>query len=292
VLRADRIDLAFAGNPALTGFSLSVARGEVVGLIGRNGAGKSTALRVLAGALRPDAGKATLDGLDVGEPAVRSRIGWLPEEPPLPDASTVSDAVRDAAALHAVPRAQRDGAVRAALLHAGVERVADRLCADLSTGARQRAGLAMALAGRPSVLLLDEPARGLDPIEAGALRQLLRELPEVAVVFSTHSLGDADDICDRVVVIAAGRVVHDGRPDAVRTSDLRVVATVRDLGAGEAALRGLAGVRGVRVERARLLIGLDRDVRPEVAAALAPAGLLELRSASAIEALLAEAPSR
>jgi len=205
----EAIDVArrFGRRVALDGVTLRVAAGEIVGLVGPNGAGKSTLLRILAGFLDPDAGRVAIAG----------RVGYLVETSPLPPEMRVVEYLRHRAALKGVPRRGRADAAAAACGRAGLAGEERRVLGTLSKGYRQRVGLADALLADPPVLLLDEPASGLDPMQARELRGLLAELGgDRAIVMSTHALGELESLAARIVVIAGGRVAGDGAPAALK----------------------------------------------------------------------------
>ncbi len=202
----------YGDTTALDGVSFQVARGEIVGFLGLNGAGKTTTLRILSTYLSPDRGTATVGGFDVvRQPMeVRRRLGYLPEHPPLYLDHTVNEFLRFCAALRAVPRAKRTGAVGEVIERCGLEEVKGRLMRNLSKGYRQRVGLAQALVHRPEVLVLDEPTVGLDPQQIREIRNLVRSLAsDRTVLLSTHILPEVTMICSRAVIIHRGRVVKE-----------------------------------------------------------------------------------
>ena len=193
-LELDHVERRRAGRVAVRDLSLSLPRGQVLGLLGVNGAGKSTTLSMIAGALRPDSGGIKLNGEDFLEQPelARRSIGWLPERAPLWPELTVVEHL-DA---HARLRGLRGPALRAART-AIIERLelqplAQRLAGVLSQGQRQRLGLACALVHRPALLVLDEPANALDPVQVAALRSLIREQAAAgtAEILSTHVLSE------------------------------------------------------------------------------------------------------
>jgi ABC-2 type transport system ATP-binding protein len=207
VIQARDVARRFGRRVALRGASLRVDAGEIVGLVGPNGAGKSTLLRILAGYLDADSGTVAIDG----------HVGYLAETSPLPPEMRVVEYLRFRAGLKGVARGERAGAVSVAIARAGLAGEERRVVGTLSKGYRQRVGLADALVADPPVLLLDEPASGLDPMQARELRALLAKLSgDRAIIMSTHSLGELESLAARVVVIAGGAVVADGTPEALR----------------------------------------------------------------------------
>jgi ABC-2 type transport system ATP-binding protein len=220
VLELEHLDRRRAGRPAVQDLSLTLPRGQVLGLLGVNGAGKSTTLSMIAGALRPDRGSIKLNGVDFLEQPelARTWIGWLPERAPLWPELTVAEHL----AAHGRLRGLRATALRAActsiIERLELQPLARRLAGVLSQGQRQRLGLACALLHKPALLVLDEPANALDPVQVAALRTLIRgqAAAGTAVILSTHLLAEVTAICDRVVILHEGTLRHDG---AVRAND-------------------------------------------------------------------------
>jgi ABC-2 type transport system ATP-binding protein len=217
VIQAQGLCKRYGATTALADVSFTVGRGEVVGFLGPNGAGKTTTLRILAGFLPADAGRALIDGLDVARAplAAQRRLGYLPEGAPLYDDMLVEDFLAHRARLKGAPRAR----VRDALAAARALDVAGRRIGQLSKGYRQRVGLADALVADPPILILDEPTAGLDPNQIREVRDLVRELARArTVLLSTHLLAEVEALAARVVVLVGGRVVADGRLEALRAA--------------------------------------------------------------------------
>jgi ABC-2 type transport system ATP-binding protein len=203
---------------AVEDVSFQVAKGEVLGFLGPNGAGKSTTMKMITGFLAPTAGTAIVCGHDVeAEPiAAKKRIGYLPEGAPAYPDMTPAAFLDFVGAIRGF-----DGAVRAKRVAQAVERtqldgVLYQPIDTLSKGFKRRVGLAQALLHDPEVLILDEPTDGLDPNQKREVRELIRRMsPEKAIVISTHILEEVDAICSRAIVIAKGRVLADGTPEAL-----------------------------------------------------------------------------
>ena len=206
------------GRPAVSGLDLVLLRGEVLGLLGVNGAGKSTTLSMIAGALAPDSGGIALEGADfVERPELARRlVGWLPERAPVWSELTVLEHLRAHGRLRGLAGAGLRAACDAVLARLELEPLARRLAGVLSQGQRQRLGLACALLHRPALLVLDEPANALDPVQVAALRSLIRAQAAegTAVILSTHVLAEVTAVCDRVAIMHAGTLHHDGPVDA------------------------------------------------------------------------------
>ena len=190
----------------------------MLGLLGANGAGKSTTLAMIAGALWPDQGRVCLGGVDLREhPALaRRRIGWLPERAPLWPELTLREHLLAHGRLRGLRGNGLTLACTATLARLDLGALAQRLAGTLSQGQRQRLGLACALLHQPDVLVLDEPANALDPVQVLALRRVLREEAAAgrAVVLSTHVLAEVSEVCDRVAILHEGRLCHAGPVDA------------------------------------------------------------------------------
>jgi ABC-2 type transport system ATP-binding protein len=201
---------------AVDGVSFSVKRGEILGFLGPNGAGKSTTMKMITGFLRPNAGTATVDGIDVTiDPvAVKQKLGYLPESAPAYPEMTVEEFLSFIAEVRGfrsaeAKRAQVDRAI--SLTH--LAPVRKQSIETLSKGFKQRVGFAQALLHDPPALILDEPTDGLDPNQKNEVRALIKSMAvEKAVILSTHILEEVDAICTRVIIISQGRVVIDETP--------------------------------------------------------------------------------
>jgi ABC-2 type transport system ATP-binding protein len=293
VIEVQHLTKRYGPFTAVDDISFSVDKGEILGFLGPNGAGKTTTMRVLTGYMPPTEGTAVVAGYSLLDKPIEAkrRTGYLPETPPLYPDMTVREYLEFCARIKGVSRGERKARVGAAMERTRVDDMADRHCAKLSKGYRQRVGLAQALLGNPEVLILDEPTAGLDPKQINETRQLIKDLRgDHTVVLSTHILPEVSQTCTRVVIINKGKVVAVDTPDNL-TSRLRGSETmyvqVDAMGADTgSALAELPGVTKVTVADTRdNLVGLEveseagRDVRRELAAAVVGRGwgLLELR---------------
>jgi ABC-2 type transport system ATP-binding protein len=214
VLQLEHLDRQRAGRPAVRDLSLTLESSQVLGLLGVNGAGKSTTLSMIAGALRPDHGHIKLNGHDFLEhpQLARRLIGWLPERAPLWPELTVDEHLDAHGRLRGLRSMALRQARRAIIERLELQPLVRRLAGVLSQGQRQRLGLACALLHRPALLVLDEPANALDPVQVAALRRVIREeaAAGTAVVLSTHLLPEVTALCDRVAILHEGSLRHDG----------------------------------------------------------------------------------
>lgn len=243
----------FGPNRAVDALDLRVARGEVVGLLGHNGAGKTTAVRMLAGVLAPTAGTARVFGFDpaVDGVEVRRRVGVSTETPAVDDRMTGRQGLRTFADLYGVAPARVDGRVAELLAAFDLSEAADRRVGTYSKGMRQRLALARALLHDPELLFLDEPTSGLDPVAARAVADRVRALRAEGrgIVLCTHDLNQAQALCDRVVVLEHGTVVAEGAPSALAESlgaGTRVRVVARPPADGATLIACLAAVDGWR----------------------------------------------
>jgi ABC-2 type transport system ATP-binding protein len=202
----------YGRREALAGVSFELAEGSALGLLGPNGAGKTTALRLLLGFAAPTAGSVRLRGRDPRDPQARCGVGYLPEHVSLPERATVASALTLSAGLAGLAGADRGAAVAEMLEYVGLgERASDRI-GELSKGLRQRVGFAMALIGKPALLLLDEPNSGLDPLGIRDARGWIQRARErgAAVLMCSHTLSEIERICDRVAILHDGRLAASG----------------------------------------------------------------------------------
>lgn len=287
MIEAHNLTKRYGLYPAVEDLSFAASPGEVVGLLGPNGAGKTTTIRMLTGFMLPTSGTATIAGFDVSTDSleVRRRVGYLPERVPVYPDMTVRGYVTFWAEMRGVrrPRAQVENVLERVQL---ADR-RDSLIRHLSKGMRQRLGLAQALVHNPAVIILDEPTIGIDPQQVIEVRQLVRQLgADHTVLFSTHILSEAEQICDRVLIIHQGRIVAQGAPATLRQqlqpgAHLYVAITCAPGVRAHDLLAGVPGVESVQPqgEGYTLRIQPGADARADVAQAAAQAGcrLLELR---------------
>ena len=210
---------------ALRGVTLSIRRGEMFGLLGPNGAGKTTLLKVLCGLVLPEGGRAEVLGVPVASAALTSVLGLVHgEERSFYWRLTARENLAFFARLYGMSRAERHEKTDRLLRMVGLDGDADRRFSDFSSGMRQRMAIARALIADPRVLLMDEPTRSLDPVNAASLREwLAAELHargDRTIVLATHNLREAESLCDRIAVISRGRVVALGTPDELRRKGL------------------------------------------------------------------------
>jgi len=292
VIEVQHLTKQYGPFTAVHDVSFKAERGEILGFLGPNGAGKTTTMRVITGYMPPTDGKAIVAGYDVIEQPIEAKLrtGYLPETPPLYPDMTVRDYLMFCARIKGVPRGDRATRVKTTMERTRIADVANRQCAKLSKGYRQRVGLAQALLHNPDVLILDEPTAGLDPKQIIETRRLIKELGgEHTVILSTHILPEVSQTCQRVVIINKGRVVAVDTPDNL-THQLKGAATlyVQVEANGEAAdaLTGIPGVTKVSVaDRHEQFVGYEiesesnRDIRRDVARTVVHNGwgLLELR---------------
>jgi ABC-2 type transport system ATP-binding protein len=250
----------YGRHPALDDFSLRIETGELFGLVGPNGAGKTTLIKILATLQPPDSGKARIDGKDVvAEPsAVRASIGYLPDVPGLYQDMRVEEFLEFFADAFHLYEPRRRNAIEQALQRAGLTGRRNDFVEQLSLGMKQRLILSKTLLHDPKVLLLDEPATGLDPLARVELRKLLKELNRegLTIFLSSHILTDLEDICTRVALIAGGRnaagsdgqsVITLSTSAATQLAEPRVICEIEVVGDAQIAASATAEISGAHV---------------------------------------------
>lgn len=264
-IEIDGLNKRFGRVPALTDLSFKVPRGVIAGFVGPNGCGKTTTMRILATLLRSDSGTAKVFGLPVGSPSevskVRHQIGFMPDYFGLYNDMTAGEYLEFFAAAYKIEAARRPALVSDMLALVNLSDRKDSLISGLSRGMQQKLSLGRALVHSPQLLLLDEPASGLDPRARIELMELLRELKRMGktVLISSHILSELGNLCDIVVIIEKGHAVYtgsleeasDGVMHGLRFLELDV-ATDPDVAAE--IVKALDGVRGIRRKESLLLI--------------------------------------
>jgi ABC-2 type transport system ATP-binding protein len=287
MIRVNGLTKDYGSRRAVDQITFDAQQGEILGFLGPNGAGKTTTMRILTGYMPPTDGEAIVAGYDVVEESleVRRRVGYLPETVPLYTDMSVFEYLKYMGDLRHLPNVE--DRVDEVLDKVGLADRADGTIHNLSKGMRQRVGLAQALLHRPEVLILDEPTIGLDPGQVVEVRKLIREIgKERTVLLSTHILSEAQNICDRVLIINKGRIVAEDTPEKLQARLLgaeRVMLRVR----GETddlpfVIEKVKGVQSVDVKEEGLVefqFAPGQDIRPEVAKAVISEGydLLEMR---------------
>jgi ABC-2 type transport system ATP-binding protein len=261
---------------AVDDVSFAIAPGEVVGLLGHNGAGKTTIMKMLTGYLEPSAGGVIVNGVSLADDrlAVQRQMGYLPENLPLYPELTVIDYLAYAAELRGVDAAE---AVPRAMAATELASKAFAPINTLSRGYKQRVGVAQAILHAPRYLILDEPTNGLDPAQTQQMRALIRRLAsEATVILSTHIMQEVDAVCDRALILRGGKVVLDERLDALQRTDRIAIRTsaagnIADVLAGVEGIRAVLPVAAGRWEAQ--IVGAVDPITPRVAERLLAAGL-------------------
>lgn len=277
---------------AVDGVTFEAKRGEILGFLGPNAAGKTTTMRIMTGFMPPTSGTVRISDIDIVEDPVSAKrhIGYLPENVPLYEDLSVGQYLSFFARLRGVPNASVRERVRYAMEATNIAEREDWLIGKLSKGFRRRVGIAQTLVHDPDLLILDEPTEGLDPIQIIEIRELIRSLKgNHTVILSTHILPEAQMMADRIVIINRGRVVAVdttqnlmGRIQRAQRMRVEVRGPQKDV---TARLRAIAGVSDVRVDETRdgttsyVIEGaLEKDIRESLSESIVKSGwaLLEL----------------
>ncbi len=287
MIRVEELTKDYGLRRAIDSLTFSADKGEIVGFLGPNGAGKTTTMRILCGYMPPTSGKAEVAGFDVVEQSleVRKRVGYLPETVPLYPDMSVFEYLKFMADLRKLPEAEDRVDEVLELVH--MEERADGYIGNLSKGLRQRVGLAQALLHHPEVLILDEPTIGLDPAQIIEVRNMIRAIgKERTVLLSTHILSEAQQVCDRVLIINKGHIVVEDTPDSLRSrlagAQRVIVKVAGDADGLNSLLTSTTGVLQVGESKEgglEIEVSPGKDIRPDIARSVVGAGydLLELR---------------
>jgi len=287
MIRVEGLTKDYGPRRAIHELTFDAQQGEILGFLGPNGAGKTTTMRILTGYMPPTSGKAQVAGYDVVDQSleVRKRVGYMPETIPLYPDMTVIDYLKFMADLRRVKNSEDRAIELLEKLH--MEDRAESYISNLSKGMRQRVGLAQALVHNPEVLILDEPTIGLDPAQIIEVRNLIRELgKERTILLSTHILSEAQQLCDRVLIINKGHIVTEDTPERLQSRLIGAQRVVLQVGGDTDGIEkvlsqvpGVAGLTSKEDGKLEFETTPGNDPRSQVARAVVNAGydLLEMR---------------
>lgn len=224
----DKLNRYYGEFQAVKDVSFKIEKGEIVGLLGHNGAGKTTIMKMLTGFLEASSGKIEIDGLNIEESrlAIQEKIGYLPENDPLYPELTILDYLDYVADLRGLSAAQKSVNIQRAIQQTALKEKARDKIETLSKGYKQRVGVAQAILHQPQILILDEPTNGLDPKQIQEMRNLIKKLAENAtVILSTHIMQEVEAVCSRVLMLQRGSLALDSQLSDIRTTD-RIVLKI------------------------------------------------------------------
>jgi ABC-2 type transport system ATP-binding protein len=278
MIEVSHLTKTFGSTLAVHNMTFSITEGEVVGLLGPNGAGKTTTMRLLAGYLAPDQGTITINGIDREKDpqSVQQIIGYMPENNPLYKDMLVSDMIALTAQLKNISQKHYKQECDFVVSSTGIEQVYYRPIRELSKGFKQRVGIALALLGRPKIIIMDEPTEGLDPNQRTDVRTLITTLSKNhTILISTHVMQEAQAICHRLIIIQKGQIVADGsKDDLSRQAQQKRMITVDIEGKNvEEELKTIEGVKALEIIReknhrfvGKLIVGKTASIQPSLSA--------------------------
>ncbi len=260
MLKADRLTKWYGNVLSADSLDFIIEAGEVVGLLGANGAGKSTTMNMLSGCMPPSSGSVSISGIDMLQHPLEARrlIGYLPEIPPLYPDMKVEEQLAFAASLRSVEKRERKREIERVCELTNITDMRRRMVKQLSKGYRQRVGMAQALIGSPQLLIFDEPTAGLDPKQILDIRKLIGNLKkEHTIIISSHILAEISSVCSRLLIMKEGKIVADSSPEELgraHSGGQQIEARVR--GTEEAIRKAIVSINGV------LSVGISESPEP------------------------------
>jgi ABC-2 type transport system ATP-binding protein len=292
VIEVNELTRYYGQKRAISNVTFKVKKGEILGLLGPNAAGKTTTMRILTCYMPPTAGSATVGGYDIFDQSmeVRQITGYLPENPPLYTDLTVKDYLLFVAQIKGVDKSKISSEIETVIEKASIGDVQSRVIGKLSKGFKQRVGLAQCLLNNPQVVILDEPTVGLDPKQIIEIRELIKNLKgDHTIILSSHILPEVEQTCERVVIISEGEVVAEDTPQNLTARMKGGERVLLELEGEEKQVKEIFNsfpdVTGLHVKKANSgLLNVEveskKDLRKEYARALIAKkiGLLEMQS--------------
>ncbi|MEG3638630.1 ABC transporter ATP-binding protein [Magnetococcus sp. PR-3] len=278
MIEVSNLNRVYGSFQAVEDCSFAINRGEVVGLLGHNGAGKTTIMKMLTGFLEPTSGTIHIDGLALGREttSIQGRIGYLPENCPVWPEMTVMAYLEYHADLRGLSELEKPRAIARAIRRTALKEKALDTISTLSRGYRQRVGVAQAILHNPDIIILDEPTNGLDPTQIRQMRDLIRELAQDAtVILSTHILQEVQAVCERVLILNQGKLAVDATLDELQQGGKLRLTTTED---AQAALVKVPHIRKIEILPAstnqhHYAITTTADNAPNIAQAVVEANL-------------------
>jgi len=288
MLEVNQLTRSYGSTNAVDNVSFSVGKGEIVGLLGHNGAGKTTIMRMISGYLEPDRGTVWVDGVNLAtDPKrIQASLGYLPENLPVYPELTVADYLDYAADLKGLTGDTKRSEIVRVMDATDITPKLLSTIATLSRGYKQRLGVAQAILGRPSLLILDEPTNGLDPEQTQRMRDLICELAKDAtIILSTHIMQEVDALCSRVLILRSGELALDADLDDMRRSNHLLLESSLPPNSAELILLNIDGVASVQPLDTKesgnycntVRITLHNDVNARVACASIARTIIQLQ---------------
>ncbi|RXK85415.1 ABC transporter ATP-binding protein [Filimonas effusa] len=273
IVKLEHLSHKYSSAWAIRDINMEIGNTGIVGLLGSNGAGKSTTMNILCGALNQTEGNVFINGINLREQPelAKQQIGFLPQTPPLYMDLTVDEYLRYCAGLRQVPKEKLKPAVKEAKERCGIDHFSNRLISNLSGGYRQRVGIAQAIVHRPALVVLDEPTNGLDPNQIIEVRSLIKEIAtDRAVIFSSHILPEVQILCKEIKMIENGRIVFSDTMDAfnnyVEPHSMLIHLENPPSAAELAAIPGVTKVAFLTERQVRVHFNGDQDITEKVVA--------------------------
>jgi ABC-2 type transport system ATP-binding protein len=271
IVRIEHLSHKYSTSWAIRDINIEITQSGIVGLLGSNGAGKSTTMNILCGSLNQTEGNVYVGGIDMRKDpeAAKRLIGFLPQNPPLYMDLTVDEYLLYCANLRKMPKAEIRPAMEAAKERCGIAHFGQRLIRNLSGGYRQRVGIAQAIIHRPQLVVLDEPTNGLDPNQIIEVRALIKEIAvDRAVIFSSHILSEVQVLCKEIKMIDSGRIVFSDTMDAFNNyvEPHSVLMQMENPPAAEELLRipGVTKVDFLTERQIRLFFNADQEITERI----------------------------
>lgn len=275
MLEINQLSRKYGDFLAVNNVSFTIGKGEIVGLLGHNGAGKTTIMKMISGFLEANTGCIKVDGVDLETDVkiVQNNLGYLPESLPVYPEMTVADYLDFAADLKGLKGRTKKLEIKHAINATDISAKLLSPIATLSRGFKQRVGVAQAILGRPKLLILDEPTNGLDPEQTQQMRKLIKEIAKDAtVILSTHIMQEVEALCSRVLILHGGKLALDAELETLKKSNHLLLETSLECGAIDAIARisGVESIENISSEGdvIRYRIKFDRDENPRELSAL------------------------